>query len=206
MVLVGFSLVAEEPFIQSTTVAEKGCPFRRTASRTTRPVGWGQACPALRPRPTQARPRPYWTPRRRPGRRRPGVRAGRRLLANMVAPGFVLGLLLPLILRARTRAGEAAWLDPIPRRPAQGPTPVVLGSAPPPAPHSLSQGRGRGLQPRPALRVLLGWSSRPFASSLQSAVRMRCFRLMQSWVYLSGEARGVFELLLWSWKRRVRST
>lgn len=76
----------------------------RTASRTARPGRWGHACPSPTVRSNQAPPpsRVCYLE----------ASAGRRTLANMVAPEFVLGLVLPLILQAHKSAGEAARVGP----------------------------------------------------------------------------------------------
>lgn len=141
-----------------------------TALRTARRGGVGPARPApFSPRPLGP-PRPLWTPP--PARRsRPRARARRRIPVNMVGLAFVLGLVLPLIQRAHTRAGEAAQLGPTPVR-----APTSRAPAGPPA--AAPSG------PRPGLPTA-GPESRRFRFLPRVGRR-------EGGVCPSGEARGVF--------------
>lgn len=109
----------------------------------------------------------------------------------MVARGFVLGLVLPLIVPADASAGEAARLGPTPAgQPARALRSRVLCSEPRPWSRPSDPGLGRRC-------LLRGSSAGPLPDGV---VLMPWVAHREIWVYLSGEAQmsqnealGVFE-------------
>lgn len=141
------------------------------------------APPTATPTPGPARHRP----RPRPRLTRACVTgAGRRNLAVMVALGSGLGLLLPVVLWAHTRAGEVAWLGP--------PPPVSLAGS------DLPRARRQDPHPRPLSRAGKGSPTQAWTAgsaglyiSLLPFLFLHPVQRAGHWVNLSWVALGVFE-------------